>query len=534
MKTTPLTHPATRTYLHSILLCASLSVPLQAAELQFTLTPTADNRQLGTSYASVGDIDGDEVPDIAVADPSWKSGSFLGSGIVYIVSGADGRMLRAYQGDPSASQYFGSSLAALDANGDGVLDLAIGSPGYAGSVGYGAGAVRVYSGTDGSLLAFTTGPASSQYGAAIANAGDQNGDGSEDLYVGAPIVNSNRGAVYVQSGADGSILRTVNSPITFGSFGVTLAALGDVDGDGLADVAIGSPGLRNGTIGNAGKVSILRSSDSAFGAELAGTAVYTRLGQTLAPAADANGDGQPDLLIGSYSGGVALLVSGTDLSTIRDLSIPGLPAYQQVNVGGTLDYDEDGVADIMIGSPALNTAVSPAAGGSRIVSGVDGSTLYEVLATAAYTGLGLSQSPLPGYGFAIGENALADATTGGSGFAYIHYIEPEIEQPPVLDTDGDGILDDVDAVPQSIMDATVAILGINSTVENRVDAAGRTLADRFAALGQLSDYRRPALYLAAATRLIADLYSGQLVTKKEATRLLAASAVGVVLGSCRR
>lgn len=529
MKTTPLTHPHTRACLRTILLCTGLGLSLHAAELQFTLTPTADNKQLGTCYATVGDIDGDEMPDIAVADPSWKSGSFLGSGIVYLVSGSDGSLLRAYQGDAAASQFFGKSLAALDANGDGVLDLAVGSPGYAGSIGYGAGAVRVYSGTDGALLAFTTGTASSQYGSAIANAGDQDGDGREDLYVGAPMANSNRGAVYIQSGLDGSILRTVNSPVTFGSFGVTLATLDDVDGDGLKDLAVGSPALRNGTIGNAGKVSILRSSDSTFAVELQGTVVYTRLGQTLASAPDANGDGLADLLIGSYSGGLALLVSGTDLTTIRDLSVPGLPAYQPVNVGGTVDYDGDGVADIMIGSPALNTTVSPAAGGSRIVSGTDGSTLYEVLATSPYTGLGISQAPLPGYGFAIGENALIDPATAGSGFAYIHHIEP-----PVIDTDGDGILDDVDAVPQSIMDSTVSILGTNSNVENRVDPTGTTLADRFAALGLLSDYPRPSRYLAAATRLVAGLFSEQLVSRKEAARLIAASAVGVVAGTCRR
>ena len=531
MNTTPLTHPNTRACLRSILLCTGLSLPLHAAELQFTLTPTANNKQLGTSFASVGDIDGDGVTDLAVGDPSYKSGTFLGSGIVYIVSGADGTMLRAYQGDAAASQFFGSSRAALDANGDGVTDLAVGSPGYAGSIGYGAGAVRVYSGTDGALLTFTTGTAASQFGSSVVNAGDQNGDGRDDLYVGAPSANSNRGAVYAQSGADGSTLRTVNSPVTFGSFGVTLAALGDVDGDGLKDVAVGSPSLRNGTIGNAGKVSILRSSDGSFAAEVPGTVVYTRLGQSLAPAPDANGDGQADLLIGSYSGGVALLVSGTDLTTIRNLSVAGLPAYQPVNVGGAVDYDEDGVADVMIGSPALNTAVTPAAGGSRIVSGVDGSTLHEVLATAAYTGLGVSQAPLPGYGFAIGENGLIDAATGGSGFAYIHYIEPE---PVVIDSDGDGILDDVDAVPQSIMDATVSILGTNSNVPNRVDDSGTTLADRFAALGLLSDYLRPSRYLAASTRLVTELYSSQLVSKKEAARLVAASAVGVAASSRRR
>lgn len=531
MKTTPLAHTRTRARIWSILLCPGFCLSLPAAELQFTLTPTADNKQFGTAYASAGDIDGDGLTDLAVSDPSYRSGALLSSGIVYIVSGADGTLLRTYQGDAAASQYFGFSLAALDANGDGITDLAVGSPGYAGTIGYGAGAVRIYSGADGALLSFTVGTITSQYGSSLANAGDQNGDGSDDLYVGAPMANSNRGAVYVQSGLDGTVLRTINPAISFTSFGTALAALGDVDSDGLNDVAIASPGFRSGTIANAGKISIIRSSDGGIAVERAGTAVYNRLGQSLAPAADANGDGFADLMIGSYSGGIALLVSGTDLSTLLDVSIPTLPAFQPVNVGGSVDYDDDGVADLMIGSPALNQTVTPAAGGVRILSGLDGSALFELMATAAYTGLGTSMAPLPGFGFAIGENMLVEATTGGSGFAHLYYIEQE---EPVIDSDGDGFLDDVDAVPQSIMDPVISILGLSSSVPNRVDSSGTTLADRFAALGILSDYRKPAQYLLAATSLTADLLSNKLVSKKEAVRLIATSAVSVVLGSRRR
>ncbi len=530
MKHTPLAHPRTRTRLGSLLLWPGLCLTLPAAELQFSLTPTADNRQLGTAYAPAGDIDG--TTDIAVADPSYRSGTVLGSGTVYIVSGANGTMLRAYQPEvAAASQYFGISLAALDADGDGTPDLAVGSPGYAGSTGYGTGAVRVYSGADGSLLSTSTGTAASQYGTVLANAGDQNGDGCDDLYIGAPAANGNRGAVYVRSGLDGSTLRSIDSAVTFASFGMTLAALGDLDGDGLNDVAIGSPGFRSGTIANAGKVSIIRSSDGGIAAETAGTAVYNRLGQTLAPAADANGDGLPDLMIGSYSGGIALLVSGSDLSLLRDLTIPSFPAYQPVNAGGSVDYDKDGTADLMIGSPALNQSTTPATGGVRILSGADGSVLFESSAAASFTGLGNSMAPLPGFGFAIGENMLADPATGGSGFAHLYCIEQE---QAVLDSDGDGIPDDVDAVPLSIMDATVAILGTNSSVPNRVDATGTSLADRFAALGLLSDYRRPVQYLLAATVLTAELLTDELVTRKEAVRLIAATASGILRASrCR-
>jgi len=67
-----------------------------------------------------------------------------------------------------------------------------------------------------------------------------------------------------------------------------------------------------------------------------------------------------------------------------------------------------------------------------------------------------------------------------------------------------------------------------------VDATGTSLADRFAKLGKLSDYRKPTLYLASATSLAVDLACKRIVTTKEAVRLTAAAAVGTLVGSIRR
>jgi len=533
MKTTPLTHTVAPYRLKAILLAAGAWFPLHGAELAFTLLPEADNQQLGATFAAVGDLDGDGVTDLAVSDPSYRAdGTVLGSGVVFIVSGADGSHLRTYAPETAAaSQYFGLSIAALDANGDGVADLAVGSPGYAGSTGYGAGAVRVYSGSDGALLSFATGPASSQYGTSLANAGDQNGDGADDLYVGAPAATNNRGAVFIQSGSDGSVLRTTAAETGFTSFGVAIASTGDVDGDGRPDLAVGAPAVRTGS-NYTGRVSIYRSSDGSIAAQLTGPGTGTRLGYTLAAADDANGDGIADLQIGSYSNGTALLVSATDLTTIRDLSVAGLPTFQPVNVGGSLDFDDDGTSDSLIGSPGLVAVGTSRAGGVQVISGADGSVLFEQLASAAFTGLGTGMTPLPGFGFAFGESSLQDAETGGYGSASFWSLQEE-ELPPVPDTDSDGVLDDVDQVVNSIMDPTVKILGVNSSVANRVDANGKTLADRYAALAAFNP-KKPGQYLLAATCLTLDLVSNQLLTKKEGTKIVAATAVGVVLGVLRR
>jgi hypothetical protein len=516
---TPLTRPLR---LKALLLSAGCCLPLHAADLAFTLHPEANNQQLGANFAAAGDIDGDGTVDLAISDPGYRSNGFLGSGVVFIVSGADGSHLRTYlPATAGTSQFFGISLAALDANGDGMTDLAVGAPGYAGTTGYGTGTVRVYSGTDGSLLSVSTGVPGSQFGGALSNAGDQNGDGAEDLYVGASTVSSNRGAVYVLSGANGTVLRTIASDIGFSSFATALATIGDIDGDGLADVAVGAYGFRS-TAGPVGRVTTYRSSDGLAGAQIFGGGTVMRLGYTLAPATDANGDGIADLMVGSFSGGGAYVVSGADLSTIKNLSVTGLPNSQALNVGGSLDFDGDEVADYLIGSPALNLTTPTPSGGIRIISGADSSVLFEQLASASFTGLGTGMRPLPGFGFAVGENALPDPTTGGKGLANFWYV-----MPPVTDTDGDGVLDDVDTVVDSIMDETILILGVDSTVPNHVDATGTTLADRFAALPALNP-KKPGRYIAAVASLAVDLVKSEVITAREGAKVVVAAAAGVV------
>jgi hypothetical protein len=501
-------------------LIAGFCPTVSAEKLKFSLAADADHLELGTGFATAGDLDGDGIADVAVADRSGRVNSFVASGIVHIVSGADGSPIRSYVGVPAPSQNFGSSLATLKADGDEIPDLAVGSPGQTG------GGVRIYAGSDGSLIASSAGPAGSQTGTSLANAGDQNGDGIDDLYVGAPNANSSRGGVFVISGSDGSILREITTTASLSGFGSTVVTIGDIDGDGKNDLAVGSPGFRI-TGGNpAGRVQLIRSSDGAIAAEITGSAIFNRLGESMAAASDANGDNQPDLLVGSYSGGTARLVSGTDLSTLRDLSIPALPAFQPITVGGSLDFNEDGTADWLIGSPALQSNNGNSVGGIRIVSGTDQATLFEFTASAPHSGLGNFIRVLPGLGFAAGEPNVLDPVSQGVGLAHVWGIQKEVE--PVLDTDGDGVPDDQDEIPDSVMGSTVVILGVDSQVGNRVNSNGVTLADRFAAIGQLADFRVPALYYVKALHLSTKLVRAGLVDKREGRRLAAAALEGIL------
>lgn len=484
---------------------------LHGQDPDFSLVADTHNAQLGSAFASLGDLDGDGITDLAVADQSARVDDHLSSGLVYVISGADGTILRIHEGTPAPSQLFGFALASLDADGDGLPDLAVGATGHDG----GAGAVWIYSGSDGSVLATTTGASASRYGSALANAGDQDGDGGDDLFVGAPFEAGNRGAVHVQSGSDGSVIRSHPADTSFSGFGSKVAALGDIDGDGLADLAVAAPGFRVGS-NPAGRIRLVNSADGSIAAEAFGTADYSNLGDSMVAVPDADGDGLPDLMAGTYSGGDAWLLSGADLTTVADLGIPELAPFQPLVVGGSIDFDGDGVRDYLLGSQYLNHAISPYTGGVRITSGADQSTLFQLDSDTAFDGLGTSQRVLPGFGFAAGAPRSLDEASEGRGLARFWAVE-EVE--PVSDTDGDGVLDDADAVVDSIMTPSVEILGRDSRVENRVDGTGTTLADRWAELGEPGDYRRSVYYLLAGTRLVIELKCDDLVSKREARKL---------------
>jgi len=142
-----------------------------------------------------------------------------------------------------------------DVTGDGVRDVYAGS--YLTDLGgpiTNAGKVVLIDGASQKIVREITSPQpqpEAQFGFYISVPGDVNGDGLDDLVVGEPYrdvgENDNQGRAYVFSGADGSLLDTIDNPNpqpdegVFATFGARIGAAGDVTGDGVGDILIGSP-----------------------------------------------------------------------------------------------------------------------------------------------------------------------------------------------------------------------------------------------------------------------------------------------------
>lgn len=220
-------------------------------------SPDAGSQGFGSRIVGLGDIDGDGVDDFAVSAPGGR-GTGLDDpwtgpgGSVLLYSGRTRSLIRTLT-DSYAG--FGAALAnAGDLNGDGVADLAVGSPMFAGGMNQDlarAGRVWIFSGADGTVIrAYDGAQAGDDFGWALANVSDIDGDGVDDLLVGAPGAGG-AGRAFVFSGADGSVVRTLTGEQDGDRFG--FAVHGGIDapalpesGDGVGEFLIGAPGHDGG------------------------------------------------------------------------------------------------------------------------------------------------------------------------------------------------------------------------------------------------------------------------------------------------
>jgi hypothetical protein len=205
-----------------------------------TMTGEGQGNYLGESVASAGDVNGDGYSDVIVSAYGYNGAK----GRVYIFFGsASMNNTPDVIIDGESGLYFGSSVASGDVNGDGYCDVIIGQSYY----NSGQGRAYVYLGgvsMDTNADVTMTGESGSSFGKSVASAGDVNRDGYCDVIVGADSYNSRLGRAYVYLGdvsmdAHADVTMTGESQ---SDFGCSVSSAGDVNGDGYNDVIVGADG----------------------------------------------------------------------------------------------------------------------------------------------------------------------------------------------------------------------------------------------------------------------------------------------------
>ncbi|MBI1193558.1 MAG: hypothetical protein GC205_10330 [Bacteroidetes bacterium] len=285
-------------------------------------SPIEENgSQFGTVVAGLrGDVNGDGIADFLVSQPyASPLGSPYAAGRVHVFSGATGLILYSIASPMEESvSLFGWTASAIgDADSDGLPDIIVGAyledPGTAPS---NAGRAHVYSGATGALIATLVSPNEEKdgyFGRSVSGAGgDLNGDGSDDVLVGAFWENlpgdlNQAGRAYAFNGADGAPLLTLESPNPYGAgwFGSSVAGPGtDANGDGIVDLLVGAPqeGEDAGLNIQSGRAHLFSGVDGSLLQTLVSPYLESDgwLGSSLAgEVGDLDGDGIKDMFIGA-------------------------------------------------------------------------------------------------------------------------------------------------------------------------------------------------------------------------------------------
>ena len=314
--------------------------------------------QFGISVSGAGDVNNDSVPDFIVG-ARGDDNTGLDSGSARVFSGANGAILYTFNGD-SAGDSFGVSVSgAGDVNNDGFDDLIVGATGDDNN-GSNSGSARVFSGVNGSVLYTVNGDnAGDAFGHSVSVAGDIDGDGALDsLVVGAPFDDNNgngSGSVRFIDAGSGTLGATLNGESAGDQFGWSVSDLGDVNGDGFDDVIVGAPQDDNTSL-NSGSARVISgmSMDTLY--TLNGDRFQGQFGYSVSGLGRISTDVYSGIVVGSRpimpseGSGRVHLFSGRDGVLVLAMNGDSTGDHFGHSVSGVGDANNDGFDDFIVGA----------------------------------------------------------------------------------------------------------------------------------------------------------------------------------------